>query len=246
MSQDYKILPKWEKQLVERFGLNNAEYKVYQGGAQALDRSGLKIPLPLATNGIQRFKYQPGINSAINHNVNTRNHNDINNPLVNDPPVSSFGTMVMSQLLFEDATITNLDSNGNLVTSSMLSMLPIDVCLFTVNQAKNIVKTTILGRSGTIKEYIADGDYVINMKGIITGSNGVYPKEQVNNLFQFLKLKKNLKITSPYLNDIFGINEIVIESYDMPQTEGGYSYQVFNINALSDYAYEILQYTYTD
>ena len=47
-----------------------------------------------------------------------------------------------------------------------------------INQTKHIVKTKIAGRSGTIKEHISDGDYIIRVKGLFVNEEaGKYLKE---------------------------------------------------------------------
>jgi len=39
------------------------------------------------------------------------------------------------------------------------------------------------------------------------------------------------------------IDNIVVEDYSIPQVEGGYSYQMFTINAISDFPVELKIYT---
>jgi len=75
---------------------------------------------------------------------------------------------------------------------------------------------------------------MINAKLVITGSNGIYPFDKVKNLVSFLNQPTELEIDSPYLNNILGVTYVVVESWDMPQTEGGISQQAFNINFSSD------------
>ena len=53
-------------------------------------------------------------------------------------------------------------------------------CLITITGSKNVIKTPIQGRNGTIKEYIAQNDYSINIKGGIFGANGVRPSDKIN------------------------------------------------------------------
>ena len=114
----------------------------------------------------------------------------------------------------------------------------IDTVLYDINQTKEIIKTKIQGRSGTVKEYIADGDFVINIKGVITGDNGVYPMDDVNYLADMLSLPIALKINSDLLAT-FGIFQVVVESYHIPQIEGGQSQQPFEINCISDRPVEL-------
>ena len=141
---------------------------------------------------------------------------------------SRFGTAIFSNLQIQDVTY-----NGN-----TYHMDSIDTVLYDINQTKEIIKTKIQGRSGTVKEYIADGDFVINIKGVITGDNGVYPMDDVNYLADMLSLPIALKINSDLLAT-FGIFQVVVESYHIPQVEGGQSQQSFEINCISDQPVEL-------
>jgi len=47
-----------------------------------------------------------------------------------------------------------------------------------------------------------------------------------------------LDITCPFLNQL-GIQKAVVESYELPQNEGGISYQTFTINLISDIPVEL-------
>ncbi|WP_395059990.1 DUF6046 domain-containing protein [Flavobacterium sp.] len=122
-------------------------------------------------------------------------------------------------------------------------------CIITVNQEKNIVTTPMEGRDGTIKEYISDGDYTIAMEAAvcsyIINQNGetdyktshAYPKEQLEKLIRFLKIKDALDVQSDFLT-LYGIKNVVVKSYGMVQ-ETHSNRQAFNIQMLSDTPYEI-------
>lgn len=144
----------------------------------------------------------------------------------------TLSTPVFSDLQFDAIT---LDSGG-----AVTHLYPIDTVLFSVRQTKNIVRTNINGRDGTIKEYVGMGDYEINIKGVIAGARGVYPVDAVDNLMEFLTYNQSIKVYSKYLNERFNIDEIVINDFDLKQDEGKYSQQSFEINAYSDYPVEIL------
>lgn len=143
---------------------------------------------------------------------------------------SRLGTLIFSDLQFAPVNFPD----------GLTNHIPIDTALFSVNQAKNIVVTNIQGRDGSIKEYMGLSDYNINIKGTICGENGVYPQDAVDNLIKFLEYNQSLGITSSYLNNVFNIQEIVVVKYDLPQMEGGQSYQKFELDCLSDKPVEIL------
>lgn len=245
---EYQILPNPQKAVLEEFGLNKVKYNIYQKGIGLLDKTGLKIPAQAAFEYGLSQVYIPGVN---HYTEDTNILINQSKSMFSEVPKSALGTPVFSQLKFT----TTKDASNPIYTNTneidIIHEFPIDCCLFTVSQEKNIVKTAIQGRNGTIKEYIGDGDYSINIKGIINGKfnmnysyskkdtgqkahENVYPYYEVKNLLQFLRQPKELAIDVPFLNEMFGIMHIVIESYDFPQNEGGYGYQSFSINAVSD------------
>lgn len=142
--------------------------------------------------------------------------------------LSTLGTPVLVDLTFHGDTY--VDENGN--TFSFDDFVLVTV-LITISQTKNIVKTPIQGRKGTVKEYIGLGDYQVNIAGILTGTNGVYPRTDVQTLKTIVCAPVALTVTSWYLQ-MFDINSLVIDSYDIGQDEGGYSRQPFTITTSSD------------
>lgn len=159
-------------------------------------------------------------------------------PTIEDLPLKTrFQGRTLSTPVFSDLQFDNITLDNGV---SVTHIYPIETVLFSVTQTKNIIRTNINGRDGTIKEYIGMGDYNINIKGVIAGSRGQYPVEAVDNLLEFLTYNQSIKIYSKYLNERFNIDEIVINDFDLKQEEGRYSQQSFEINAFSDYPVEIL------
>lgn len=157
---------------------------------------------------------------------------------------SALGTPVISNLSIKPGSYTDIYGNiiyyPDVFSNSISKNFEIDTVLFNINQSRNIVKTPIQGLDGTVKEYISDGDYIINIKGIIQGANGIYPFDDVNNFISICQAKCALNIVSDYLMSL-GISNIVIESYSLPQDMGSQSQQVFELNCLSDVNYLIFE-----
>ena len=155
---------------------------------------------------------------------------------------SYLGTAVFSNLIIEPdpergelGTFT--DINGN---DQTFQGIRIDTVLFNVSMTKNIIKTAVQGFNGTVKEYTSDGDFEIEIFGsIVSPSPDVYPKEDVKRLLEILSIPEPLEITSEFLNYL-GINNIVVESYDINQKQGFRNVQPFSIRALSDKPLELL------
>lgn len=126
-----------------------------------------------------------------------------------------------------------------------LEPVNISTCLITVNNEKNIVKTPIIGRNGTIKTYMNNSDYDITIEAILFAPddpdflgdnyNGVYPYNLVNKLIAICEAPCFISISSDYLNQFY-IYNIAIEEYDISQEEGKYSQQKVTIKAVSDSA----------
>lgn len=136
---------------------------------------------------------------------------------------------------------TPVFSSLTLFESEELNLV-IDTVLLEVVAEKIIVKTTIQGGTGTVKEYIGTGDYAVNVKGaIFSNGNKSYPKEDVQKLIKLIELPKAIQVTSPFLQ-LFGIYNIVIDGRPrFPQREGFQNVQLFEFDALSDAPVELIE-----
>lgn len=110
--------------------------------------------------------------------------------------------------------------------------------LLTVSQAKKIIKTEIQGRNGTIPEYVGMDDYQITINGVITAQNGLSPIMDVIALKKILDAPVAIPVASEYLNNL-GIQSVIINSYELNQEAGSYSYQPFSISCSSDISQEL-------
>jgi hypothetical protein len=121
-------------------------------------------------------------------------------------------------------------------------------CVITVSQERNIVTTVLQGRDGTVKEYISDGDYSIEVSAAILpdGDNSDggfmrvedrYPLSELGDFLALLKEKEALEAQSDFLT-LFGISSVVVKSYSVAQ-ETHSNRQAFTLSLVSDQAYEI-------
>lgn len=116
-----------------------------------------------------------------------------------------------------------------------------------VSRERRIVSTALAGRDGTVKEYISEGDWTVNViigvqavrGGVITDD---YPDEELRKLREFLDEKKPLEVYSNFL-DIFDITKVVIKGYSASQATEA-NYQAVSISAVSDEDYEIYSNEY--
>jgi len=151
-----------------------------------------------------------------------------------------FGLPIFDTLTFSgdgeagELTYTNFDDET--ITVDPLRM---DIVLLTVNQPKHIVRTPISGRNGSVKEYISDDDYTINIKGVFLGEyTDVEDRANKLALIDYCKANIAINCSSGYLQD-FDINSLVINDYTFTQVEGERSKTMFELKCYSDTPFEI-------
>lgn len=110
-----------------------------------------------------------------------------------------------------------------------------------------IVSTALVGRDGTVKEYINAGDWSVSLVvGLQAESGGVirdeWPGDELRMLRKLLEGKETLRVHSEFLAAL-GIGRLVIKSYAVRQmTEA--NYQAVEVSAVSDEDYEIFSNDY--
>jgi len=151
-----------------------------------------------------------------------------------NPAYGQLGNQVIDNIQFEPGSYTN--SAGEVVSYGGLT---IDSVLLRVQQSKQIIRTEVAGRQGSVKEYISDGDFDISIGGTLMSTDGTYPQDEVDRLIEILEVPANLSVVCPFLQ-LFGIDQVVVSNYSLQQTPGYASSQVFEISLLSDYPIELL------
>lgn len=152
---------------------------------------------------------------------------------------SKFGMQI-----FDSFTFNCTSANPVIYTSSpefgganvvISASFTFETALIEVNQTKNIVKTSIAGKNGTVKEYMSDGDFIINLKGVIVGevANQRPSVIYLDKFMEYLRAPSALPVTCTFLNE-FNINSVIIESYRYSQREGARNVIDIDINMISD------------
>jgi len=117
--------------------------------------------------------------------------------------------------------------------------ITLDTVLIEINQSKNIVRTEVAGRPGTVKEFVSMGDYYIVLKGgIFSQDPESFPTDDINTLIQLMNKEEALYISSDFLQ-LFDVFNYVIASYNMGQRAGNMSSQLFEIRGYSDEPIEL-------
>lgn len=110
----------------------------------------------------------------------------------------------------------------------------------TASRTNNVVKTAINGRKGTIKEFVSEGDVAIGMTVKLLSEDNEYPWAQVQELKTVLKKHRELKVVSRWLNTVWDVTRVAVESYQMSgHTER--NFEEVELNLVSDEEYSIYQ-----
>lgn len=213
--------------------------------------STVQLIQPLNQQILSRL-YGVGISQAQIQEFNNRGLNveyDIpkDNPDVTDKGRWS-GTMssslsespVMCYLKFIGGTYTDLEG-----TSTDFPDITFETVVVTASLSKNIVKTNISGRNGSVKESINRNDWDIEIRAIITADapvnstiekrnqNGVFPRTNMSYIWELIQSEIAIPVDCWYLQ-LFDINNLVIEDFTTQQIEGEYSVQRIVIKCCSD------------
>jgi len=186
--------------------------------------------------GISVTKSNPADRGVANlYHLSKSQSQSVGNNSPKDPAlyIGDLGQPVYSDLYITEGSY--IDSQGNVITYPSIRIPQV---LFTITQTKNIIETSVQGLNDTIKEYISEGSWMISVKGVLVGKNGIYPSTSVQNLKRILSASCAIPVTSEWLNQ-FDIHNIVITDKDIPQVMGGQSQQEFNFNAKSDTPIEL-------
>lgn len=167
----------------------------------------INIPALLKYVGING--YSPQLGEAINRMLRA-NDTSTYKAAAQDVATSIFfpGSIFPDLTKFMPLLIKGIDGEDDII---------IDSAIVSFNTSKNIVTTKLQGRDGTVKEYIAAGDYIIEVKGLLTYNGLRWPRDEAMKLRKFLEAKTSLEIAHEILN-AFNIYEIVITDYNFPVT----------------------------
>lgn len=108
-----------------------------------------------------------------------------------------------------------------------------------VTQSKRIVETSIVGQEGTVKEFIAKGDYTITIRGIVINEKNQYPWEQLSELQRICAIDRDIEVDSEFLQ-LFGVFNLVIKEYNISREVGSINAQAYELTCVSDKPIELI------
>lgn len=114
-----------------------------------------------------------------------------------------------------------------------------DIALLEVSNPKNVVKTSIAGRNGTVKEYMSNGDYNIKINGsLFSEYENTPPIDEIKKLRFICEAPLTLSVESNLLL-FFEVTNLVIENYTIKQREGTRNVVDFELICSSDTPFEL-------
>jgi len=137
--------------------------------------------------------------------------------------------------------------NGGIIPQPAVSPLAINGFVFPIEPlvdvrgGKNIVKTTVPGLDGTVKEFLGFEDYEITVFVTLESATRADVLAQLEAVIKIWEIEESLVILCPKTAE-YGIDRVVFESIDHPETEGMPGTERLTLRFVSDkdYNFEVI------
>ena len=120
--------------------------------------------------------------------------------------------------------------------------IEIEACTVGVNLSKNIIRTAVSERKGTVKECFAIDDYKFTIKGFLIGKNRKVPEDKINILKRIFESTEDVELHGGY-PEIF-LDEscrVAISTLDFPEVQGKAVWiRPFNMTLETDYIQDLI------
>jgi hypothetical protein len=142
------------------------------------------------------------------------------------------GKAVYDAIIFKDPN----NNDTNTITEKDLK---IGVALISASQEKNIVKTQVIGREGTVNTYVNKGNWNITIKGVVVNPlANKRPSEDLRKLDTFAGYATQLTVISNFLLDL-DVKTIIIENVSYEQREGMRNVYDYTLTCFSEIPFVI-------
>jgi hypothetical protein len=112
----------------------------------------------------------------------------------------------------------------------------------TVN--KNIIETELIDAKGTVNEYIGEGPIEITIRGYVATQNpDEYPDDDARLIKSYASAPVASNVVNTFLNDILGVNQIVVKTCQLSQQQGLRNVQYFQWGCISNIDFTIAKTT---
>lgn len=111
--------------------------------------------------------------------------------------------------------------------------------------SKTIIDTPLTERNGTVKEFINQQDYKINIRGFLVGKENEWPEDGITQLYDLYKRKQAMTMICA-LTDIFLLNDerqgndkVVIKTLRFPENKGDIRVRAYEMELVSDESFSL-------
>lgn len=118
--------------------------------------------------------------------------------------------------------------------------LELENAVISITGSKNIVRTPLVGRRGTVKELISVEDYKISIAAFIRSSDGSYPEGQITRMKELYNIDESVELISALTDLLLDEGDrVVITDIQYPPTPGVEDGQAVTIECETDSPFEL-------
>lgn len=158
---------------------------------------------------------------------------------------SILGNYLFDNLVLKPCVFFQFKSNNvnNVITTEKTPVnflgLRLDTAIINVNKENTIIETQTIGsKSGSIKEFMSSGEYMIQVRAYVTAENldrkrleyNVPALQQIGILSQ---CNQSIDIESYFLS-LLGVSKVVVKSLNLTQVEGFSGVVELSLDLISD------------
>lgn len=123
-----------------------------------------------------------------------------------------------------------------------LKQIEIEACTIRVNSVKQIIRTQVSERKGSVKEQFSIGDYKFTIKGFLIGKNRQFPQAQIELLKELYETSMPVQLYGGYPELFLAESpRVVIDSLEFPEVEGkNYWIRPFSLTCESDFIQDLI------
>lgn len=145
-----------------------------------------------------------------------------------------FGTPIWDTVTLQTPNFT--DEKGQEQPSQKMTL---DIALIEIRNIRNIVKTPVAGRNGTIKEYMSDGDSEVIIRGSLVSNYANLPPVAELEQLNFITSCPDTLVVYSNLLEYFRIFYLVVDEPKIKQRQGARNIIDFELICSSDIPIEI-------
>jgi hypothetical protein len=187
------------------------------------------LPQPLAaSNFFGLIRQIPAVREALGYqNIKIYSKDEL-------PNGGAFGLPVFMPFVIQEVNSPDYKTTG----------IEVPCAIIEVTGTKIIATTTMQNQKikGTVKEYMAQGDYQVTIRGLLASNvkgDGAYPMNAVKAMTAIFEAPVAISIEHELLNAV-GIYDIVFTDFRLLSQNGFLNVQPFELNGMSDYPIELI------